>query len=196
MAYVELGSYSCRLPWPGRPGEWVQPAVGSLSTPEESGWVVRVGLLMPKATEGLFELDARFRSRPVQPQGWRWSRRASRTSESIQRPAPIQPQVPKPPRCASTPPRLIELAPSGTSRIGGIFLVYRASAITRGGAVRVECAADGDRTRQVLPQDGSRRRHAVQVCKHRWFDVQTARGPNGGTSARWLTVRPEGSGPA
>ena len=104
---MELGSYSCRLPWPGRPSEWVQPAVGSLSTSEESGWVVRVGLLMPKTTEGLFELDARFRSRPVRPQGWRWSRRASRASESIQRPVPIQPQVPKPPRCASTPPRLI-----------------------------------------------------------------------------------------
>ena len=102
-----LGSYSCRLPCPGRPSEWVQPAVSSLPTSEESGWVVRVGLLTPKATEGLFELDARFRSRPVQPQGWRWSRRASRASESIQRPVPVQPQVPKPPQCASTPPRLI-----------------------------------------------------------------------------------------
>ena len=173
MAYVELGSYSCRLPWPGRPGEWVQ--VGSLSTSEESGWVVRVGLLMPKATEGLFELDARFRSRPVQLQGWRWSRRASRASESIQRPVPVQPQVPKPPRCASTPPRLIELSPSGTSRDGGILSI-RASACTGAVAARVVCAADGDRTRQILPQDGSRRRRAVQVCKHRWFDVQAARG--------------------
>ena len=68
--------------------------------------VVRVGLLVPKATEGLFKLEAGFApaARSAVAETGPWGLLAS---ESIQRPVPVQPQVPKPRRCASTPPRLI-----------------------------------------------------------------------------------------
>ena len=121
-----LGSTGCRPPIPGRLG--FSPARSR--RPFHRGLLrvgVRVGLLVPKTTEGLFELDTGFapaaRSAVAETESW-----GLLASESIQRPVPVQPQVPKPRRCASTPPRLIELAPSGTSRDGRVTYVVRVSA--------------------------------------------------------------------
>jgi len=101
-----LGSASCRPPVLGRLGS--SPARSR--RPIHRGLLrvgVRVGLLVPKATEGLFKLDAGFApaARSAVAETGPWGLLAS---ESIQRPVPVQPQVPKPRRCASTPTRLIE----------------------------------------------------------------------------------------
>jgi hypothetical protein len=136
---------------------------------------VRVGLLMPKATEGLFKLDAGFapaaRSAVAKTESW-----GLLASESIQRPVPVQPQVPKPRRCASTPTRLIELAPSGTSRDGRVTRVVRVSAGHIG-----RCRVCSVRCRRVLsptspPQDGSGRRRALHMPNSVGSMCQTARG--------------------
>ena len=177
-----LGSTGCRPPIPGRLG--FSPARSR--RPFHRGLLrvgVRVGLLVPKAAERLFKLEAGFaptaRSAVAETESW-----GLLASESIQRPVPVQPQVPKPRRCASTPPRLIELAPSGTSRDGRVTSVVQVSARHMGRSRSVQCAADGDRARRVLP------RTAVGVAVP--FTCQTAlvrcakrrAGPNSGTSTR------------
>ena len=138
--------------------------------------VVRVGLLVPKTTEGLFKLEAGFApaARSAVAETGPWGLLAS---ESIQRPVPVQPQVPKPRRCASTPPRLIELAPSGTSRDG--------RGDKRGAGQRESqwagCRVCSVRCRRVLsptspPQDGSGRRRALHMPNSVGSMCQTARG--------------------
>jgi hypothetical protein len=142
---------------------------------------VRVGLLVPKTTEGLFKLDAGFapaaRSAVAKPESW-----VILASESIQRPVLVQPQVPKPRRCASTPPRLIELAPSGTSRDGRVTRVVQVSARHLGWCrVLFSALPTG-----VEPDESSPGRQWASPCpshaKQRWLDV-----PNG---ARDQTVGP------
>jgi hypothetical protein len=68
---------------------------------------VRVGLLVPKATERLFKLEAGFAP----------TARSAGGGDGVvgppcvrvnQRPVPVQPKVPKPRLCASTPLRLID----------------------------------------------------------------------------------------
>jgi hypothetical protein len=153
---------------------------------------VRVGLLVPKTTEGLFKLEAGFapavRSAVAETGPW-----GLLASESIQRPVPVQPQVPKPRRCASTPTRLIELAPSGTSRDGRVTRVVRVSAGHIG-----RCRVCSVRCRRVLsptspPQDGSGRRRALHMPNSVGSMCQTARG-----TKQWdlhaLTGRPAGGG--
>ena len=169
-----LGSASCRPPVLGRLGS--SPARSR--RPFHRGLLrvgVRVGLLVPKATEGLFKLDAGFapaaRSAVAETESW-----GLLASESIQRPVPVQPQVPKPRRCASTPTRLIELAPSGTSRDGRVTRVVRVSARHIG-----RCRVCSVRCRRVLsptspPQDGSGRRRALHMPNSVGSMCQTARG--------------------
>jgi hypothetical protein len=178
-------------PWFGRlpaadtraTGVPVQPAVGGLSTADCSGWSSESAFLCRKP---LKDSSSWKRGLPRQPVP-RWRRRgrgASLRPSQIQRPVPVQPQVPKPRRCASTPPRLIELAPSGTSRDGRVTSVVQVSARHMGRSRSVQCAADGDRARRVLP------RTAVGVAVP--FTCQTAlvrcakrrAGPNSGTSTR------------
>ena len=80
--------------------------------------------------------------------------------------------------------RALELAPSGTSRDGRVTSVVQVSARHMGRSRSVQCAADGDRARRVLP------RTAVGVAVP--FTCQTAlvrcakrrAGPNSGTSTR------------
>jgi hypothetical protein len=177
-----LGSASCRPPVLGRLGS--SPARSR--RPFHRGLLrvgVRVGLLVPKATEGLFKLDAGFapaaRSAVAETESW-----GLLASESIQRPVPVQPQVPKPRRCASTPTRLIELAPSGTSRDGRVTRVVRVSAGHIG-----RCRVCSVRCRRVLsptspPQDGSGRRRALHMPNSVVRCAKRRAGPNSGTSTR------------
>jgi hypothetical protein len=83
--------------------------------PLHHGWLrvgVRVGLLIPKATEGLFKLKARY-ALTIRSAGLRqWSRWASLCPSQFCGPclSNLQPKVPKPLWCASTPLLLILLS--------------------------------------------------------------------------------------
>jgi hypothetical protein len=170
-----LGSAGCRPPIPRRLGVPGQPAVGGLSTAECSGWSSESAFLCRKP---LIDSSSWKRGLPRRPVP-RWRRRgrgASLRPSQIQRPVPVQPQVPKPRRCASTPPRLIELAPSGTSRDGRVTCVVRVSARHIG-----RCRVCSVRCRRGLsptspPQDGSGRRRALHMPNNVGSMCQTARG--------------------
>ena len=85
---------------------------------------VRVGLLVPKATERLFKLEAGF-APTARSAGGGDGVVGLLASESIERPVPVQPRVPKPRRCASTPTRLIDTItgelPEGNPTINDII---------------------------------------------------------------------------
>ena len=188
-------------PWFGRlpaadtraTGVPVQPAVGGLSTADCSGWSSESAFLCRKPLKDSSSWKRGLPRRPV-PRWRRRGRGASLRPSQVQRPVPVQPQVPKPRRCASTPPRLIELAPSGTSRDGRGDKRSAGQRESQWASCRV-CSV---RCRRVLsptspPQDGSGRRRALHMPNSVGSMCQTARG-----TKQWdlhaLTGRPAGGG--